>query len=85
LIKEGFALLHGTEENVHKNFEIDKSGQKFAKEKAVTLIIQLRAESMGAAGAAAAASSQTSVPPEAYYSGGPTGPMSTPTPPPVPD
>jgi len=44
LIKEGFALLHGTEENVHKNFEIDKSGQKFAKEKAVTLVIQLKAK-----------------------------------------
>lgn len=38
----------------------------------------------GAAGAAAAAAS-SSVPPGAYYSGGPTGPMSTPTPPPVPD
>jgi len=39
----GHALLHGTEENVHKNFTIDKSGQKFAKEKAVTLVIELKA------------------------------------------
>lgn len=37
-------MLHGTEENVHKNFEIDKSGQKFLKEKAVTLVIQLKAK-----------------------------------------
>ena len=34
-------MLHGTEENVLKNFQIDESGQKFAKEKAVTLVIQL--------------------------------------------
>ena len=37
-------MLHGTEENVHKNFQIDTSGQKFAKEKAVTLVIELIAK-----------------------------------------
>lgn len=83
--EEGVALLHGTEESVFKNFEIDQSQTKFSKEKAVTIIIELKAKSLGAAWGAAAASSQTSVPPGAYYSGGPTGPMSTPIPPPVPD
>ena len=34
-------MLHGSEENVHENFQIDKSGQKFSKEGAVTLVIQL--------------------------------------------
>lgn len=34
-------MLHGNEENVHKNFRVDKEEWKFSKEKAVTLTIQL--------------------------------------------
>ena len=37
-------MLHGTEENVYKNFQIDTSGQKFAKEKAVTLFVEVNAK-----------------------------------------
>ena len=43
-MKEGLALLHGTEESVFKNFAIDESGQKFSKEKAVKLVIELKAK-----------------------------------------
>ena len=37
-------MLHGTEKSVLEDFKIDDSGQKFAKEKAVTLVIQLIAK-----------------------------------------
>ena len=34
-------MLHGNEENVHKNFRVDREEWKFSKEKAVILTIQL--------------------------------------------
>ena len=34
-------MLHGNQENVYKNFQLDKEKWKFSKEKAVTLTIQL--------------------------------------------
>ena len=34
-------MLHGNEENVSKNFHLDKKEWKFLKEKAVILTIQL--------------------------------------------
>ncbi|KAJ7390218.1 hypothetical protein OS493_026728 [Desmophyllum pertusum] len=78
--KEGVAMLYGTEENVFKHFEVDNSTLQFSKEKAVTLIIQLIAKSMGAA-----APSPPSMPSGEHCSGGTTGPRSTPYPPPVPE
>lgn len=44
LLKDGVAMLYGTEENVAEDFQVDKSEQKFSKEKAVTLVIQLKAK-----------------------------------------
>lgn len=34
-------MLHGNQESVYKNFQVDKEEWKFSKEKAVTLTIQL--------------------------------------------
>ncbi|PFX11143.1 hypothetical protein AWC38_SpisGene25345 [Stylophora pistillata] len=79
--ENGIAMLCGDEESVFKQFQVDDYEKKFSKEKAVTLIIQLKAKSMGATGGAT--SSQPYIPSGACS--GTTGPRSTPCPPPVPD
>ena len=43
-IQNGIAMLCGDEESVFKQFQLDDYEKKFSKEKAVTLIIQLKAK-----------------------------------------